>query len=493
MSAGRDHGTAPRAGEAATGDHGALTTHHVASAAMAERTVALITDRLDAGATPSDVAVLARVNSALLPIQVALAEAGVPCGSPLDPAALGRTGIRTALAYLRLGLDPERIRREDVLDTLNRPARKVKSAVEPFLRRDGRWSLARLEQLHDGLTGTHHERFGEYLADLHHLTAAITDGADTARCLHIVRNRIGLGEAMDALDSSRTRPEGSSHGDDLDALEQLAALHPDPVTFREWLAERLRVPDDPTGVALSTVHRVKGMEWDHVVVFAANAGLFPHRLSDEVEEERRVFHVAVTRCRERVDVVADVDRPSPFVAQLRTPAEPRPRAERRPRRTPDPVTPTRRADGVVVAEPGLAVTLPGAFSGVVVAVEPGLARVRLDDGIEVEVGFGDPLDVGGERTSLGAAPRTARASGLIGVPDSPADAALVEALKTWRSRTAVEAGVPAYLVFHDRHLEAIAGRRPRSARELAACPGVGPAKLDRYADDVLAIVDEHPS
>ena len=488
-------GGASRQGAAVGGAvaDGALAVHHVGSTAMAERTVALIAQRLEEGSAPADIAVLSRVNSALLPVQVALAEAGVPSGSPLDPGSLSRTGLRTALAYLRLGLDPERIAREDVLDTLNRPARKVKSAVEPHLRRDRRWSLARLEQLRDGLTGTQQDRFGEYLADLHHLTNAITDGADTARCLWIIRNRIGLGEAMDALDASRTRPEGSSHGDDLDALEQLAALHPDPVTFHEWLAERLRVPADPTGVVLSTVHRVKGMEWDHVLVFAANAGLFPHRLSDEVEEERRVFHVAITRCRERVDVIADVDRPSPFIAELRTPADARRRPAASPGAAPDPVTPTRRTDGVVVAEPGLAVTLPGGFDGTVVSVAGDLARVRLADDVEVEVAFGDAVDVDGARTTLGRAPRAGRASGLIEVPESAADADLVDALKSWRSRTAVDAGVPAYLVFHDRHLEAIAGRRPRSIRELAACPGVGPAKLDRYGDDILAIVEDHPA
>jgi hypothetical protein len=471
----------------------ALRTHLLDATAMADRAVALIAERLQDGAEPSEIAVLARVNSALLPVQVALAEAGLAARAPLDPSVLGRTGIRTALAYLRLGLDPERIRRDDVLDTLNRPARKVKSVVEPHLRRDARWSLGRLEQLADGLTGTHQERFAEYLADLAHLSAAITDGADTARCLWIVRNRIGLGEAMDALDASRSRPEGSSHGDDLDALEQLASLHPDPATFREWLVERLRHPSDDTGVTLSTVHRVKGMEWDHVLVFAANAGLFPHRLSDEVEEERRVFHVAITRCRRGVDVLTDRARPSVFVEELTRPATARSATAAATDRPTEPVTPTRRTDGAVVAERGLQVTLPGGFLGQVTAVERGVAHVRLDDDLDVEVAFGDPVEVDGQRTTLGAAPRGGRASGLLEPEDAPADEALVEALKLWRARTAAENGVPAYLVFHDRHLEAIAGRRPRTARELAACPGVGPAKLDRYADDVLDIIERHPA
>jgi ATP-dependent DNA helicase UvrD/PcrA len=65
-----------------------------------------------------------------------------------------------------------------------------------------------------------------------------------------------------------------------------------------------------------------------------------------------------------------------------------------------------------------------------------------------------------------------------------------EALKAWRLERARRDEVPAYLVFHNSTLEEIAGRRPRSLAELAAVPGVGPAKLDRYGDEVLAALAE---
>jgi ATP-dependent DNA helicase RecQ len=51
--------------------------------------------------------------------------------------------------------------------------------------------------------------------------------------------------------------------------------------------------------------------------------------------------------------------------------------------------------------------------------------------------------------------------------------------------------VPAYVVFHNATLEEIAARRPRTLDELAAVPGVGPAKLARYGREVLeALVAE---
>ena len=65
-----------------------------------------------------------------------------------------------------------------------------------------------------------------------------------------------------------------------------------------------------------------------------------------------------------------------------------------------------------------------------------------------------------------------------------------DALKAWRLARAREDDVPAYLVFHNTTLEEIAARKPRTLSELAAVPGVGPAKLERYGEGVLAALAE---
>jgi DNA helicase-2/ATP-dependent DNA helicase PcrA len=65
---------------------------------------------------------------------------------------------------------------------------------------------------------------------------------------------------------------------------------------------------------------------------------------------------------------------------------------------------------------------------------------------------------------------------------------LFDRLRAWRLRRATADGVPAYVVFHDATLAAIADRRPRSRAALSAIAGVGPAKLERYADEVLELV-----
>jgi DNA helicase-2/ATP-dependent DNA helicase PcrA len=59
-------------------------------------------------------------------------------------------------------------------------------------------------------------------------------------------------------------------------------------------------------------------------------------------------------------------------------------------------------------------------------------------------------------------------------------------LKAWRFERAKADEVPAYVVFHNSTLEEIAERAPRTLAELATVPGVGPTKLDRYGEEVLA-------
>ncbi|HEX6700291.1 MAG TPA: ATP-dependent DNA helicase UvrD2 [Gaiellaceae bacterium] len=66
----------------------------------------------------------------------------------------------------------------------------------------------------------------------------------------------------------------------------------------------------------------------------------------------------------------------------------------------------------------------------------------------------------------------------------------VRALKAWRLERARADEVPAFVVFHDSTLASIAAQRPQSLAELALVSGVGPTKLERYGDEVLAVLRE---
>ncbi|MFI7542700.1 DNA helicase RecQ [Actinoplanes sp. NPDC049599] len=93
-----------------------------------------------------------------------------------------------------------------------------------------------------------------------------------------------------------------------------------------------------------------------------------------------------------------------------------------------------------------------------------------------------------ERTARAPKARSAKAAPAA---DLPAEAAPVfERLRAWRAAAAKEAGVPAYVVFHDATLRQIATQRPGSLAELATVNGVGQSKLEKFGEQVLAALQE---
>ena len=273
-----------------------------------------IATAIEGGAEPEAIAVLSRVNSSLLPVHVALREAEVPFRSPLTSATLDRTVLRAAFAWIRIALDPEQMGRNDLFEIIRRPGRGITRLFGEIIgRRRGPFSLGELAELGETLDGRRADRWGELCDDIAH---AAQSTASTPRLLDVLTHSIGLDRAAAALDAGRTRADRAAQGDDLTALRRVAALGPEPDRFEPWLRERLATPTNAGGVTLSTVHRVKGLEWDHVVVFGADRGSMPHELSDDIEEERRVFHVAMTRGRQTVTILVDEARPSRFLAEL---------------------------------------------------------------------------------------------------------------------------------------------------------------------------------
>lgn len=254
---------------------------------------------------PTSVAVLTRVQASLMAVQVYLAEAGIPYDSILGASVLERTGARTALAYLRLARG--RWTPADLQDCLKRPNRKLRREVIESASR-----CQNADQLADLADSLEPWPSGQLL-DLGRDLRVLGSRREPAEALVYLREQVGLGDAMRDLDGAGAE---ASHYDDLVALEQTARLNPDWHTFELWLRGELARPNRP-GVRLSTVHRVKGMEWDCVLVYGAQKGLMPHRLADDREEERRIFHVAITRARVHCAVLADEEEPSPFLAELK--------------------------------------------------------------------------------------------------------------------------------------------------------------------------------
>ena len=454
---------------------------HAADAGAAALVEAVTGWLAEPDASPGQVAVLARVQSLLLAPHVALAEAGVPVDSILDESVLTRLGVRAALAYLRIAVSPDQVAGTDLSEVHRRPSRGLPQWATKFLDRcrsidDVRQAAGRIDDVKVSA------KLDDLAIDLDRLAGLARSGASSRDLLLAVRDDIGLGSAMTLLDSSGGA--AGSHLDDLEALLQVADLHPDAGSFEPWLRRAFHRERAEGGVTLSTIHRVKGLEWDRVVVFGVTDGVLPHRLSEDAEEERRVLHVGITRGRHRVLVLGDRSRPSRCLAELDgtaphvaviTPAERRAAAEP----AGGGLAPkTRREDRTSIsAEVGLRLKVLGGYEGVIDELGAEGVRLAVDGGGSFAVRYG-------ERVHVDGTPRTlARAA-------SPLADAAATALRAWRGERSKVDKVPAYVVLSDKHLEGIAGRHPADLAELRACPGIGPAKLEAYGDEILGILAE---
>ncbi|MFC5956416.1 ATP-dependent DNA helicase UvrD2 [Streptomyces pratens] len=235
------------------------------------------------------------------------------------------------------------------------------------------------------------------------------------------------------------------------------------------LDERAGAQHAPTvqGVTLASLHSAKGLEWDVVFLVGVAEGMMPityAKTDEQIEEERRLLYVGVTRARERLHVSWSLAR------------SPGGRANRRPSRFLDGLrsgSPSGRGGAAGSgATGGVEHGVSGRATAVSVAPEP---RRRQRSPARCRV-CGRTLTDAGEMK-------------LMRCEDCPSDMdeGIYERLHDWRGEQARRSGQPAFCVFTDKTLMAIAEAVPEDPPGLARIPGVGKRKLDRYGADVLAI------
>jgi DNA helicase-2/ATP-dependent DNA helicase PcrA len=211
--------------------------------------------------------------------------------------------------------------------------------------------------------------------------------------------------------------------------------------FIAWLSATTRGEGDPSDAARDAVefvsyHRAKGLEWNVVFVTGVEQGLVPisyARTSEAKAEELRLLHVALSRAIDELHVSWAAERVVAGRVRTRRPSQ-------------------------------------------------WLATITQVAGGQTPTPLPDP------RAGIAAARAALRSSR----PDvAPIDRALFEKLRDWRLHTARAADVPAFVVFSDATLNAIAEHRPTTRVSLLEVPGVGPTKLDRYGEAVLDLVQQH--
>ncbi|WP_433297796.1 ATP-dependent DNA helicase UvrD2 [Actinoplanes sp. CA-030573] len=219
--------------------------------------------------------------------------------------------------------------------------------------------------------------------------------------------------------------------------------------FNDELARRAEQQHAPTveGVTLASLHSAKGLEWDAVFLVGLSDGTLPTTYAKtpaQLEEERRLLYVGVTRARQYLWLSYGQARSAG--GRPRRPCRFLPQLER--------TSSTERAGG---------------------------DRSRKPDRRRSQVAScrvcGATLLAGADR-KLGRCPTC----------PSDLDEDLYERFQTWRAQTAAELKVPAYVVFTDATLVAMAERRPGTPAELLAIAGIGPRKLGQYGEAVFALV-----
>jgi DNA helicase-2/ATP-dependent DNA helicase PcrA len=471
----------------------------------AATTVERVLELLGTGANPADIAVLSRVNASLVPVHVLLRHSGVMVNRAVDLRFLQRGGVRAALAWVSIAAAPPATLQGSLLrEAARRPKRGMsQSLLDLVARRRSIDGLTNLAEWLDGKgSGREADKVRDFASDIATVRrAAEQRGATTASILAVVRARVGdggLDASADALDRW-SHGAIAAHADDLAALTELAELEPDPNRFDRWLSEHLSASGDASGVTLASIHAVKGREWPHVVLHHATSGLMPHRLAWDVEEERRVFHVGLTRGVETVTVITG-EPPSPFVAEMASEAAP---ARTGPGRAAPPGREATARAGR--ARPDLsgsgrrkvaAGSLPAGRTDATAETIPAAIGLRFErQGHEYEV-----IEVDGDRVK--AVVIGARASttvkfgasvtrlGTTVVLGHPACLDAAGRLRTWRTERARSSGKPAYTVFDDKTLKALAAVLPTSETALAAIPGIGPVKLDAYGPELTVMFEE---
>ncbi|MEV6978974.1 ATP-dependent DNA helicase UvrD2 [Kitasatospora sp. NPDC093806] len=211
------------------------------------------------------------------------------------------------------------------------------------------------------------------------------------------------------------------------------------------------------GVTLASLHAAKGLEWDAVFLVGLTEGTLPiiyAKTDEQIEEERRLLYVGVTRARKHLSLSWALSR------------SPGGRASRKPSRFLDGLRPGSSAPGSRPAGRG--------GRGGVEAGERSAGR-RVRGPVKCRVC---------ERVLTEAVERKLRRCETC---PSTMDEALYERLREWRAAQARKQGAPAYVVFTDATLMAIAEDVPASRQELAVISGVGAMKLDKYGAAVLSL------
>ncbi len=263
---------------------------------------------------PRQFAVFYRVNALSLPFERAFRELGVPYQLVQGMEFFQRKEIRDVLAYLQVIHNPRDD--ETLLRVINTPARGIgRTTVERLADHGVSNGLSLLEAARDcraisSLAKRAAGQVGKFV-DLIDRLAALAD-APMEEILGHVLTETGYKEQYNNRESEEDQQRLANIEELLTVAREFDERHAGEARLDEFLEETSLVGDtddweaESDRVTLMTLHASKGLEFPVVFLIAVEEGLLPHERArdnaDQVEEERRLMFVGITRAREELQI-----------------------------------------------------------------------------------------------------------------------------------------------------------------------------------------------
>lgn len=253
------------------------------------------------GAKYSDIAILYRTNNHTVYTADKLMKEGIPFHMKEKPKNIYDSPLaKDIIAYLNYALYENCL--EDFLRIMNRPVRYIKKSTVPR-------QAFRMEALIQNNKST--EYVVQNIVDLYDALRFIK-GLNPFSAVNFIRKGVGY----EAFLKKQALENGRDVAKEIEMLEELMQLAKDFETIPEWL-EHIQNYDtimreitqqengpksvETDAVSMVTMHSSKGLEWKVVILPDVNEGVVPHKKAvtdNELEEERRMFYVAMTRAKE---------------------------------------------------------------------------------------------------------------------------------------------------------------------------------------------------
>lgn len=280
------------------------------------------------GARYSDIAILYRTNNHTVYTADRLMKEGIPFSMKEKPKNIyDSTVAKDIIAYIRYALHEDNV--EDFLRIMNKPVRYIKRMTVPR-------KPFRMQELieNNRAAGYVIQNILDFYDSLHFIK-----NLNPFSAVNFIRKGIGYEKYL----KKQALEQGRDVSEDFEELDELMQLAKDFETIPEWLdqiqnydavmqeimqQERRQKQADTDAVSMVTMHASKGLEWKVVVLPDVNEGVIPHKKAvtdSELEEERRMFYVAMTRAREYLFIFYLQEKeagnllPSRFLDEIMTP------------------------------------------------------------------------------------------------------------------------------------------------------------------------------